>query len=172
MATSRCSPRVAAKSQGRNNGSHGRFRNMDCGAIFGIRLRSAKLVVSFDRSSCGSARRRRLGRCKARRCSCARSLPQLCWGRWPEGPDGVWPAATDGRRLAPPPPQTFNRRRPAFHTLPALRIKSGGRATPGSSPRSSPGGRLFPASKGEARRPQVSPCDNPLNVRPSPPPPL
>ena len=35
---------------------------MGCGAIFGIRLRSAKLVVWFDRSSCGSARRRRLER--------------------------------------------------------------------------------------------------------------
>jgi hypothetical protein len=22
------------------------------------------------------------------------SLPQLCWGRWREAPDGVWPAAS------------------------------------------------------------------------------
>ena len=44
-----------------------------------------------------------------------------CWGRWPEGPDGVWPAATDGRRLAGTPPQTSIVAVLLPHPIPRLR---------------------------------------------------
>ncbi len=44
------------------------------------------------------------------------ALPQLCWGRWREAPDGVWSAPAAVGRVARPSPRSLIERSPAFRT--------------------------------------------------------
>jgi hypothetical protein len=73
---------------------------------------------------------------------------------WPEGPDGVWPAAADGGRLPRPSPRTSISAHPCFpYPIRPPGSKSGGRATfPGFAGKKGSG---CPAEDAHARMPPV-----------------